>query len=85
MSVLDMNSSKASERPDTEARPTTPLLPGRSEPVDDQPPDVVDGDALLRHRIAIPDGHGPILEGLDVDGAEGTIIEETSPQSLARS
>src|SRR5512142_2786339 len=42
---------------------SAPRQPGRQVGLD-----VVDADALLRHRVALPDGDRVVVEGLEVDG-----------------
>src|SRR4051812_9801238 len=41
---------------------------GGGHPVEDRALDTLEGDALLRHRVAVADRRGPVLERIDIDG-----------------
>src|SRR6476469_2914085 len=55
--------------------PGTPRAPGLTaatsaadEAAGEPALDLVEGDALLAHRVALADRHGVVLEGVEVDG-----------------
>src|SRR3954447_20864615 len=44
------------------------LGPHGLHPIEDQALDALERHALLGHRIAVADRHGPVVKGVDVDG-----------------